>query len=81
MLEYGTDCLGMLVGAVQARERAIIIDDLVATGGTLCVAIRLLECAGGDDVEGVCIIGLPKFKHGRCKLNGKLCRRMLQHLV
>ena len=42
MLEYGTDCLEMHVGAVQAGERAIIIDDLVATGGTLCAAIRLL---------------------------------------
>lgn len=71
VLEYGTDCLEMHVGAVQAGERAIIIDDLVATGGTLCAAIRLLERAGGDVVECACIIGLPKFKHGRCKLNGK----------
>ncbi|KAL2928308.1 Adenine phosphoribosyltransferase 5 [Bienertia sinuspersici] len=41
-LEYGTDCLEMHVGAVQPGERALIIDDLVATGGTLCAAIRLL---------------------------------------
>ena len=41
-LEYGTDCLEMHVGAVQSGERALIIDDLVATGGTLCAAIRLL---------------------------------------
>lgn len=41
-LEYGTDRIEMHVGAVQEGERAIIIDDLVATGGTLCAAIRLL---------------------------------------
>lgn len=42
VLEYGTDCLEMHVGAVQPGERALIIDDLVATGGTLSAAIRLL---------------------------------------
>lgn len=42
VLEYGTDCLEMHVGAVQPEERVIVIDDLVATGGTLCAAIRLL---------------------------------------
>ncbi|XWS21281.1 hypothetical protein CRYUN_Cryun30bG0042300 [Craigia yunnanensis] len=41
-LEYGTDKMEMHVGAVQAGERALIIDDLVATGGTLCAAVRLL---------------------------------------
>lgn len=42
VLEYGTDCLEMHVGAVQPCERVIVIDDLVATGGTLSAAIRLL---------------------------------------
>lgn len=42
VLEYGTDCLEMHAGAVQPSERVIIIDDLVATGGTLSAAIRLL---------------------------------------
>ncbi|KAK3231240.1 hypothetical protein Dsin_003121 [Dipteronia sinensis] len=41
-LEYGTDVMEMHVGAVQAGERALIVDDLIATGGTLCAAIRLL---------------------------------------
>lgn len=41
-LEYGTDKMEMHVGAVEAGERALIIDDLIATGGTLCAAIRLL---------------------------------------
>ncbi|KAD2806157.1 hypothetical protein E3N88_39534 [Mikania micrantha] len=41
-LEYGTDCLEMHVGAVQPGERVLIVDDLVATGGTLSAAIKLL---------------------------------------
>ncbi|KAL8266482.1 hypothetical protein R6Q59_003826 [Mikania micrantha] len=42
VLEYGTDCLEMHVGAVDPEERALVVDDLVATGGTLCAAINLL---------------------------------------
>ncbi|VAI58456.1 unnamed protein product [Triticum turgidum subsp. durum] len=61
VLEYGTDCLEMHVGAIP-RERVLIVDDLVATGGTLCAAINLLERAGADVVECACLIGLPKFK-------------------
>lgn len=41
-LEYGTDIMEMHVGAVQAGERALVVDDLIATGGTLAAAIRLL---------------------------------------
>ncbi|KAM3242216.1 hypothetical protein ACQJBY_054728 [Aegilops geniculata] len=70
VLEYGTDCLEMHVGAIEPRERVLIVDDLVATGGTLCAAINLLERAGADVVECACLIGLPKFKDFY-KLNGK----------
>lgn len=70
-LEYGTDCLEMHVGAIEPGERAIVIDDLVATGGTLAAAIRLLEREGAEVVECGCVIGIPEFK-GQCKLiNGK----------
>ncbi|RZR87195.1 hypothetical protein BHM03_00014556 [Ensete ventricosum] len=41
-LEYGTDKMEMHVGAVQPGDRALVIDDLIATGGTLSAAIRLL---------------------------------------
>ncbi|OMO70759.1 hypothetical protein COLO4_28518 [Corchorus olitorius] len=61
-LEYGTDKMEMHVGAVQAGERALIIDDLVATGGTLCAAIRLLERVGVNVVECACVIELPELK-------------------
>jgi hypoxanthine phosphoribosyltransferase len=41
-LEYGTDKIEMHVGAVQANDRALVVDDLIATGGTLCAAVKLL---------------------------------------
>ncbi|GKV45483.1 hypothetical protein SLE2022_381620 [Rubroshorea leprosula] len=69
-LEYGTDCLEMHIGAVKPGERAIVIDDLVATGGTLSAAIRLLERVGAEVVECACVIGLPEVK-GHHRLNGK----------
>ncbi|KAK6927553.1 Phosphoribosyltransferase domain, partial [Dillenia turbinata] len=62
VLEYGTDCLEMHVNAVLPGERALVIDDLVATGGTLSAAIRLLERAGAEVVECACVIGLPEAK-------------------
>ncbi|GER28027.1 adenine phosphoribosyltransferase [Striga asiatica] len=41
-LEYGSDCLEMHVGAVVPGDRALVVDDLIATGGTLSAAINLL---------------------------------------
>ncbi|CAL5437055.1 unnamed protein product [Camellia sinensis] len=70
ILEYGTDCLEMHVGAVEPDERALVVDDLIATGGTLCAAMNLLERAGAEVVECACVIELPDLK-GRERLNGK----------
>ncbi|KAJ0962049.1 hypothetical protein J5N97_029877 [Dioscorea zingiberensis] len=69
-LEYGTDCLEMHIGAVQPEDRALVVDDLIATGGTLCAAINLLERAGAEVVECACVIELPELK-GRERLKGK----------
>ncbi|XP_021901852.1 adenine phosphoribosyltransferase 3 isoform X1 [Carica papaya] len=70
VLEYGRDCLEMHVGAVEPGERALVVDDLIATGGTLCAAMNLLECAGAEVVECACVIELPDLK-GRGRLKGK----------
>ncbi|GAB2274138.1 Adenine phosphoribosyltransferase 3 [Dionaea muscipula] len=69
-LEYGSDCLEMHVGAIEQGERALVVDDLVATGGTLCAAMSLLERAGAEVVECACVIELPDLK-GRERLKGK----------
>lgn len=42
VLEYGRDCLEMHVSAVQPGEHVLVVDDLIATGGTICAAISLL---------------------------------------
>lgn len=69
-LEYGTDVMEMHVGAVEAGERALVVDDLIATGGTLCAAIRLLERVGVHVVECACVIELPELQ-GRQRLGDK----------
>ncbi|XP_071922967.1 adenine phosphoribosyltransferase 1-like [Coffea arabica] len=69
-LEYGTDKMEMHVGAVQSGERALVVDDLIATGGTLSAAIRLLERVGVHVVECACVIELPELK-GRDRLGDK----------
>lgn len=70
VLEYGTDRLEIHVGAVEPGDRALVVDDLIATGGTLCAAIRLLERAGAEVVECACIIELSELK-GRERLADK----------
>ncbi|KAI6702257.1 hypothetical protein NL676_011393 [Syzygium grande] len=69
-LEYGRDCLQMHVGAVEPGDRALVVDDLIATGGTLCAAMNLLERVGAQVVECACVIELPDLK-GRERLHGK----------
>uniref|UniRef100_A0A2P2JRP4 adenine phosphoribosyltransferase n=1 Tax=Rhizophora mucronata TaxID=61149 RepID=A0A2P2JRP4_RHIMU len=69
-LEYGSDCLEMHVGAVNSGERALVVDDLIATGGTLRAAMNLLERAGAEIVGCACVIELPDLR-GRERLNGK----------
>jgi adenine phosphoribosyltransferase len=61
VLEYGTDCLEMHVGAIERPgERVLITDDLVATGGTLCAAIRLLGTSLHCYISALCISYMKK---------------------
>lgn len=58
-LEYGTDEMEMHVDAVQPGERVILVDDLIATGGTATGAIRLLQRMGAQVVAACFVIDLP----------------------
>jgi adenine phosphoribosyltransferase len=58
-LEYGTDRLELHVGAVLPGHRALIIDDLIATGGTALACVKLLRDAGAEVVGAVFAIDLP----------------------
>ena len=58
-LEYGTDRLAMHVDAVAPGARVLVVDDLIATGGTALAAVRLVRRAGGIVVGARFIIDLP----------------------
>ncbi|HWF45296.1 MAG TPA: adenine phosphoribosyltransferase [Candidatus Kapabacteria bacterium] len=66
-LEYGTNTVEMHVDAIAEGDRAIIVDDLLATGGTASAAKRLVERLGGT-VEGFCFLIELSFLHGRLAL-------------
>ena len=67
-LEYGTDIVEIQDDAVAPGQRVVVLDDLLATGGTLHAAIELLRGAGADVVGAACIIELA-FLNGRSKLD------------
>ncbi|WP_309601783.1 adenine phosphoribosyltransferase [Sphingomonas sp.] len=58
-LEYGTDRLAMHIDAVAPGARVLVVDDLIATGGTALAAVRLVRRAGGLVVGARFIIDLP----------------------
>ena len=58
-LEYGADRIEMHVDAIAAGERVLLIDDLIATGGTATAAAQLIQDAGGKIVECCFVIDLP----------------------
>ncbi len=64
-LEYGTDCIEMHLDAVLAGERVVLIDDLIATGGTALAALELLGHAGAEIVAAAFVIDLPDLGGAR----------------
>ena len=58
-LEYGTDRLEMHADAVKPGEQALIVDDLIATGGTAEATVSLIRRAGGEAIGASFIINLP----------------------
>lgn len=69
-LEYGTDRVEMHLDAVLKGERVLLVDDLIATGGTAEASIRLLELVGGEIVECAFIVDLPELG-GRRRLESR----------
>mgnify|MGYP001141121045 CR=1 FL=1 len=68
-LEYGTDAIEMHRDAVTPGMRVLMVDDLLATGGTMKAACELVEMAGGTVVECAFTVDLPDLQ-GRGKLEG-----------
>ena len=58
-LEYGQDAIEIHVDAIQENDRVLLVDDLIATGGTAEASIRLLQRAGATVVGAAFVIDLP----------------------
>jgi adenine phosphoribosyltransferase len=61
-LEYGVDHMEMHHDAVVAGERVLLVDDLIATGGTAEAAVKLLRGAGAEVVAACFVVDLPDLK-------------------
>ena len=68
-LEYGTDKLGIHRDAIHPDERILVVDDVLATGGTAAATCRLVSALGGNVVALAVLIELS-FLNGREKLAG-----------
>ena len=68
-LEYGTDQLEIHQDAIQPGERVLIVDDVLATGGTAAAAVRLVKKLGGELIGCAFFIELG-FLNGRVQLDG-----------
>jgi adenine phosphoribosyltransferase len=66
-LEYGTNTVEMRDDAIKKGEKVLIVDDLIATGGTVAAAAKLVEKLGGEVLECAFIVELPELK-GREKI-------------
>jgi adenine phosphoribosyltransferase len=67
-LEYGTDAIEIQEDAITRGQRVAVLDDLVATGGTMRAAIDLVRQRGGEVVAAACIIELS-FLRGRDRID------------
>ncbi len=66
-LEYGTDAIEIHKDAILPGQNVLLVDDLIATGGTAAAACSLIEKLGGKVVECAFVVELPELK-GRAKL-------------
>jgi len=77
-LEYGTDALEMHADAVQRGDRVLVVDDVLATGGTAAAADRLVTQHGAEVVGFSFLIELA-FLGGRSKLDGRRIEALLRY--
>ena len=68
-LEYGSATVELHTDAIEAGQRVLLVDDLIATGGTMMAGKQLIEKLGGILVEGAAIVDLPELG-GSAQLRG-----------
>ena len=67
-LEYGTDTIEVQADCVEPGQKVVVLDDLLATGGTMTASIKLFRQAGAEVEGAACLIELT-FLNGRDKLD------------
>jgi adenine phosphoribosyltransferase len=77
-LEYGSNTVAIHVDAIGPGKRVLLVDDLLATGGTAGAAVALLQKLGAHIVEATFLIELA-FLNGRSKLPGTPVRSLIQY--
>lgn len=77
-LEYGQDALEVHTDGIAAGENVLIVDDVIATGGTAAAAVTLVERAGGK-VLGVTVFIELGFLHGRDAIEGVPFNALLRY--
>jgi adenine phosphoribosyltransferase len=77
-LEYGQDTLEIHRDAIEKGQRVLLVDDLLATGGTAAAVIQLISQLGGHVVGAAFLVEL-EFLHGRKRLNGYDVYSLLQY--
>ena len=77
-LEYGTDAVEIHQDAIAGGQRALMVDDLLATGGTMAAACQLVEGLGGR-VLGIGFLVELLFLEGRKRLDGRRIESLIQY--
>ena len=77
-LEYGTDCLEIHADAVEPGQRVLIIDDVLATGGTAAATTALVRKLGGD-VQALAFLVELEFLNGRSKIPNETVYSVLKY--
>jgi len=77
-LEYGTDTLEIHTDAIRPGQRVLLLDDLLATGGTMAAMANLVEKLGAT-VVGIAFLIELAFLHGREKLKGRKVVTLIQY--
>ena len=77
-LEYGTDCLEIHSDAVDRGQRVLIVDDVLATGGTAAATAALVRKLGGD-IQALAFLIELEFLNGRAKLGRETIHSVLKY--
>jgi adenine phosphoribosyltransferase len=77
-LEYGTDCLEIHSDAVERGQRVLIVDDVLATGGTAAATAALVRQLGGD-IQALAFLIELEFLNGRRKLGSETVLSVLKY--